>query len=151
MLDASRGCDCIARMRKKFFAAIFGAATIAILATGCVSTVDGGKAGGVPFIKDKIESKYDRPSDEVYQAARDIISKNGVLVKESTIHGQTNAMNQIVRTVQGHVNEVRVWVSVTQIEPRITAVSVQTRTKGGGSDIDLAASIDKQIALKLVR
>ena len=77
--------------------------------------------------------------------------KNGVLVKEGTLFGQTNAVNQIVRTVQGHVNESRVWVSVTQIEPRITSVAVQTRTKGGGSDIDLAASIDKQIALKLVR
>jgi hypothetical protein len=30
-------------------------------------------------------------------------------------------------------------------------VAVQTRTGGGVSDIDLAAEIDKQIALKLVR
>jgi hypothetical protein len=138
-------------MRKKIFAATFGAAVIAIFATGCVSTVDGGKAGGVPFIKDKIEAKYDRPADEVFQAAKDVVARNGVLVKEGILHGQTNAMNQIVRTVEGHINESRVWVSVAQVEPRITAVTVQTRTKGGGTDIELAASIDKQIALKLVR
>jgi hypothetical protein len=30
-------------------------------------------------------------------------------------------------------------------------VTVQTRTPGGGSDIDLAHELEKQIALKLVR
>jgi hypothetical protein len=30
-------------------------------------------------------------------------------------------------------------------------VTVQTRTPGGGSDIDLAHEIEKQIALKLVQ
>jgi hypothetical protein len=138
-------------MRKKIFVATFAAAAIGIFATGCVSTVDGGKAGGVPFIKDKIEAKYDRPSDEVFQAAKEVIAKNGVLVREGILHGQTNALNQIVRSVEGNVNECRVWVSIAQVEPRISAVSVQTRTKNGGTDIDLAASIDKQIALKLVR
>jgi len=137
-------------MKMKLFLALVG---LSILAAGCVDTVTGGKAAGVPFIKDKIPSKYDRPADEVFQAAREVVAKNGVLVNEGILHGQTNAVNQIVKTVHGYVDECRVWVRVEQIQvtPVITAVTVQTRTKGGGSNIDLAASLDKQIALKLVR
>lgn len=151
VLDPPRGFDWMARMIKKFFAVGVGAALIALVTTGCVSTVAGGKAGGVPFIKDRIEAKYDRPAEEVFQAAKEVIAKNGVLVKEGILHGQTNAVNGIVRAIEGNVNETRVWVSVAQVDPRISAVAVQTRTKNGGTDIDLAASIDKQIALKLVR
>jgi hypothetical protein len=40
---------------------------------------------------------------------------------------------------------------VRQTEPPITDVSVQARTQGGGSDIDLASQISTQIALKLAR
>ena len=53
--------------------------------------------------------------------------------------------------VQGKVNQRTVYVRVEQIDPKITGVAVQTRTQGGVSDIDLAAQIDKQIALELVR
>jgi hypothetical protein len=137
-------------MKMKFFLALTG---LAILTAGCVQTVGGGKAAGVPFIKDKIESRYDRPSEEVFQAAKEVVARNGVLVNEGINYGHTNAVNQIAKVVFGHVNECRVWVRVEQIQvvPPITAVAVQTRTKGGVSDIDLAAQLDKQIALKLVR
>ena len=135
-------------MKTNFLLALLG---LTIVAAGCVSTVDDRKTAGVPFIKDKIEAKYDRPAEEVFQAAREVIAKNGVLVTEGVNYGHTNAVNQIAKTVQGYVNESRVWVRVEQTDPRITSVTVQTRTKGGASDIDLAASIDKQIALKLVR
>lgn len=138
-------------MKKKFLAAAFGAALISIFAAGCVSTVTGDKTAGVPFIKDRIEARYDRPATEVFEAAKAVIAKNGVLVREGILHGQTNALNQIVHTVEGNVNECRVWVSVAQTEPRISDVTVETRTQNGGTDIELAASIDKQIALKLVR
>jgi Protein of unknown function (DUF3568) len=148
MLDAAQGFDCIAPMKTKFFLALMG---LTLLAVGCVDTVSGSKAGGAPFVKDKIRSRYERPSDEVYQAAKEVVAHDGVLINENILHGQTNAVNQIVRAVQGMVNECRVWVSVEQIDPRVTAVTVQTRTKSGFSDIDLAAQIDKEIALKLVR
>jgi hypothetical protein len=148
MLDAPHGFDCIAPMKTKFFLALMG---LTLLAVGCVDTVSGSKTGGAPFVKDKIRSRYERPSDEVYQAAKEVVAHDGVLINENILHGQTNAVNQVLRAVEGMVNECRVWVSVEQIEPRVTAVTVQTRTKSGFSDIELAAQIDKEIALKLVR
>jgi Protein of unknown function (DUF3568) len=148
MLDAAHGLDCTAPMKAKFLLVLMG---LTLLAVGCVDTVSGSKAGGAPFVKDKIQARYERPSDEVYQAVKEVVAHDGVLINENTLHGQTNTVNQVLRAVEGKVNECRVWVSVEQISPGITAVAVQTRTKSGFSDIDLAAQIDKEIALKLVR
>ena len=138
----------MAAMKLKFFAALMA---VAALAVGCVDTVTGEKTMGVPFIKDKIESRYDRPADEVFAAAKQVVKEDGVLLNEGTLYNQTNAVNNIVRTVQGKVNQRSVWVAVAQVDTKITDVTVQTRTQGGTADIDLAAEIDKQIALKLVR
>ena len=54
-------------------------------------------------------------------------------------------------TVEGKVNGRRVWVRVTEREPNVSQVLVQTRNSAGGSDLDLAHELEKQIALKLVR
>jgi PBP1b-binding outer membrane lipoprotein LpoB len=131
-------------MKMKIFAALLG---LAFITAGCVDTVSGRKTAGVPFIKDKIEARYERSVDDCFNAAKAVIAESGVLNNEGILHDQTN----LVKTVEGKVNQRTVWVRVEQVEPKITAVSVQTRTSGGGSDIDLAAMIDKQIALKLVR
>lgn len=136
-------------MKINFFLALAGLAIVA--ATGCVGTVDGNKAGGLPLIRNKIEARYDRPADEIFAAAKEVVAFNGVLLHEGTLFGQTNAVNQIARTVTGNVNECRVYIRIEQIEPKISALTIQTLTKAGGSDLDLAASLDKQIALKLVR
>jgi hypothetical protein len=138
----------MARMKTKFFLALLG---LTIAVTGCVGTVDGNKAGGLPLIKDKIEARYDRPADEVFVAAKDVIAHNGVLLTEGTLFGETNSVNQVAKTIFGRVDERRVWIRIEQIEPKITALTIQTRTKGGGSDLDLAAQLDKQIALKMVK
>ena len=76
-----------------------------------------------------------------------MIIANGILSNESILHGETNT----VKTAEGKVNQRTVYVRVEGVEPKVTAVSVQTRTSGGGSDIELAHEIEKQIALKLVR
>ena len=135
-------------MKFRFLAGIFGAA---LLAAGCVNTVTGGKTAGVPFIKDKIESRYDLPADRVFNAARQVISENGVLITEGTLYGQTNAVGNLVKTIKGKVEERTVWVRVEQLDPKVTGVAVQTRTSSGVSDIDLAAQIDKQIYGKLAK
>jgi hypothetical protein len=135
-------------MKINFLLALL-ALTIAV--TGCVATVDGNTAGGLPLIRNKTETRYDRPADEVFAAAKEVVAANGVLQNEGTVFGQTNTVNQIARTVTGSVNECRVWIRIEQVEPKITAVTIQTITKVGGSDLDLAATLDKQIALKLVR
>ena len=128
----------------KIFAAL---AALSILAAGCVDTVTGRKTAAVPFVKDSIEGRYERTVDDVFEAAKAVVTANGVLVNESVLHGQTN----LVKTVEGRVNQRNVWVRIEQLDPKVSAVTVQTRTPGGGPDIDLAASLEKQIALKLVR
>ena len=135
-------------MKINFFLALIG---LTIAATGCVGTLDGNKAGGLPLIRDKVEARYDRPADEIFAAAKEVVASNGVLLNEGTVFGQTNAVNQVARTVNGRINECRVWIRIEQIEPKVSSLTIQTRTKAGGSDLDLAASLDKQIALKLVR
>src|SRR5690242_2096352 len=124
-------------MKTKFFAALLGAA---LVAAGCVDTVNGRKTAGVPFIKDRMEGRYERPADEVFDAAKQVITANGVLVSESLLH-ETN----IVRVAEGNVNQRKVWVRVEQVDPKVSDVTVQTRTKGGVSDIDLAHEIEKEI------
>lgn len=143
-LDALGGCVCIAAMKTKIFVSLLGAL---IVTAGCVSTVSGGKTGGVPFVKDTVEGRYERPLDEVFKAAKDVVIANGVLNKESILHSETNT----VKTVEGKVNQRTVWVRVEDVDPKVTAVVVQTRTQGGAADVDLAHDIEKQIALKLVK
>jgi hypothetical protein len=131
-------------MRKFLFVSLIGASLIGV---GCVPTVTGRNTGGVPFIKDRVEGNYERPLDQVYEAAKEVVKFNGALVNESILHTETN----MVKTVEGKVNQRTVWVRVEARDPKVTGVLVQTRTSGGLSDIDLAHEIEKQIALKLVK
>ena len=152
VLDATGGCGWIARMKTKIFAALLA---IALVGTGCVSTVSGGKTAGVPLVKDKVDWRYqDRSLDQVFAAALDVIRNNGTLVSEGILHdlpGETNSPPAMVKTIEGRVNQRTVYVRVQQKEPNITDTSVQVRTSAGGTDMDLAYAIDKQIALKLAR
>jgi hypothetical protein len=116
------------------------------LAAGCVRTVSGGRTAGVPFVKDTVEGRYERSVDQVFGAAKDVLSKNGVLDTESILHSSTNQ----VKTVVGRVNQRTVYVRVEAVTPAITAVAVQSRNQNGGSDLDLSHDIEKQIALRLV-
>ena len=84
-------------MNTKFLA---GLAAALVIVTGCVGTVSGRKTVAVPFIKDRVEGRYERPLDQVYEAAKDVVRFNGTLVNESILHGETNA----VKTVEGKVN-----------------------------------------------
>lgn len=133
-------------MKTKKFSILVCVALI-VVAVGCVKTVSGRKTAAVPFVKDTIEGRYERPTDEVFAAAKDVIRVNGTLLNEGMLHSETN----MVKTAEGKVNQRSVWIRVEQLDPKITSVQVQTRTKGGGTDVDLAHELEKQIALKLVR
>lgn len=128
-------------MKTKIFAALIG---ITILATGCVGTVNDKHAFGWPA-KDKFAGRYERSLDQVFIAAKQVIQFNGALVSESTLLNTTNS----VRTLEGKVNQRTVWVRVEAIDPKVTEVKVQARTKGGGTDLALVHELEKQIALKL--
>lgn len=132
------------QMKEKIFLLLLGAS---LITAGCISTVNDRHTAGVPFIKDRVEGRYERPLDQVYDAAKEVIKFNGAMVNESILHTETN----MVKTVEGKVNQRTVWVRVEAMDPKITGVAVQTRTSGGGSDLDLAHEIEKQIALKLVK
>jgi len=136
-------------MKKKFLVGsmIIGAAGAVLIGAGCVHTVTDRTTAGVPFVKDTVEGRYERPLDQVYDAAKDVVKFNGTLVNESILHTETN----MVKTVEGRVNQRRVWVRVEAVDPKVTGVAVQTRNPSGGTDIDLAHEIEKQIALKLVK
>ena len=130
------------RMRTIILAILTGAA---IITAGCVSTVNDRTTAGVPFIKDRVEGSYERPLERVFTAAKNVIKKNGVLLNESTLYTETN----LVKTVEGKVSQRNVWVRVEAVDPKVTGVIVQTRTPAGGSDIDLAHELEKEIALEL--
>jgi hypothetical protein len=131
-------------MKLSIFAGILA---ITVLCAGCVSKVSGGSRAGVPFVKDTVEGRYERNVDQVFEASKAVVRQNGTLSNESTLYSATNS----VKTVVGRINERSVYIRVEGVEPKITMVQVQTRTKGGGADVDLAHEIEKQIALQLVR
>lgn len=112
---------------------------LAIATPGCYRTLDNRSRAGVPFKKDKISGQYERPIDQVQTAARSVLQFNGALVSDDIVN----------RVLVGKVDTRTVYVRLTEIEPSLTGVTVQARSKSGGADIDLAAEIEKQIALNL--
>jgi hypothetical protein len=137
----------MAVMKLKSFAALAG---LAILAAGCVDTVTGERTMGVPFVTDKVESRYEVSADRVFETAKQVVREDGTLTHEGSFYNSTNSVN-VTRTLQGKVNERTVWVAVAQEDAKVSNVTVQTRTTAGATDMDLARQIDKQILLKLAQ
>jgi hypothetical protein len=124
----------------KNFAAMFALLTALALATpGCYRTLDQRSKAGLPFTKDKIRGQYERGIDQVQTAARTVLQYNGQLVSDDIVN----------HVLVGQVNTRTVYVQLTELEPGMTGVTVQARTSGGRPDVDLAAEIEKQIALSL--
>ncbi len=115
------------------------AAGLLLSSAGCFSSVDGHHRAGVPFSKDTIESRYERPVGVIFAAAKEVLTFNGTLTSENTIN----------KSLEAKVDTRTVWVRIDEVEPKVSRVVVQARTKSRTSDIDLASEIDKQIALRL--
>jgi Protein of unknown function (DUF3568) len=131
-------------MKKIIFAAFAG---VVVIATGCISTVSGTHSAAITWSKDRVEGRYQRSVDQVYQASVTVIQNNGVLITEFIPHDTTNT----VRSLQGKVNEKNVWISVGAVDPTVTQVTVQARSTMGVSDIELSHELEKEIALQLAR
>lgn len=129
-------------MKTILFATMLG---VTLIAAGCVNTVNDRSTAGMPFTKDRVEGRYPRALDQVFQAAKDVIKKNGVLVNEGILYGQTNT----VKTIEAKVNQRSVYIRVEPVDAKITSIIVQARTPGGGSDVDTAHELEKQVALAL--
>ena len=109
-----------------------------LLVSGCYTAGDNKKAG-VPFVKDRIESRYERPVEQIFAAAKEVLRFNGTLFDENTIS----------HTLVAKVDTRTVTVTIDEVEPKISRVITVARKKTTLADIDLAAEIDKQIALRL--
>ncbi len=112
---------------------------VVLAASGCYSTQEGRKKIGAPWAKDTIESRYERPVDQVFAAAKETLAFNGTLTGENTI----------AKTLVASIDNRTVWIKVDEIEPRVSRINVQARKSGGAPDIYLASEIDKQIVLRL--
>jgi hypothetical protein len=137
MLDARRQFACIAAMRKNVFV-LLTISALAIFAPGCVNTVDSRREAGNPLVQDKIIRVYERPVMQCWAAAKDVLAVNGTVFSEDVMQS----------TVSARVDTRTVRVKVESIDPKMTRMTVQVRTKLGNSDLDLAGEIDKQIALR---
>jgi hypothetical protein len=125
-------------MTTKVFSAVAISALVFVLA-GCVRTIDGRREAALPLVKDRLVRVYERPVMQVWAAAKDVLNANGVIFSEDVMQS----------TVSARIDTKIVRVKTEAIDPNMTRVTVQTRTKSGGSDLDLAGEVDKQIALRL--
>jgi hypothetical protein len=129
-------------MKSKLWVLLTLSCVALTIATGCYRTVEGrSKATWRPWSKDTIEGRYERPLAQVFTAARKVLEFNGALTSENTIH----------KSYEAKIDTRSVWVKVDEIEPNLSRVLVQARSKAGTPDLDLAAEIEKQIALQLAK
>jgi hypothetical protein len=126
-------------MMKVNIFALIAAGCLMTLMTGCVGTVDGRSKAGVPWVKDTIESRYERPVEQIFAAAKEVLKFNGTLYGENTI----------TKTLEAKINTTTVFIRVDEVDPKVSRVLVQARASGGSGDIATASEIDKQIALRL--
>ena len=124
-------------MNTKLLALVVCGMTVAF--AGCVSTVDGKKQAGVPFVNDTVEGRYERTFDQVWTATRDALKQNGVLTVE----------NVVGHTFEAKVDQRTVWVLVEELNKNLTRLVIQVRTKGGGADRDLGSFLREQVAVRL--
>jgi hypothetical protein len=111
----------------------------AMIFSGCVSTTTGDMTTGVPLLTDTKVSRYQRSMAQVSQATEAVLGRMGKLISHDVVNNYYKAK----------VNQRSIFVRLENVENgNITQVSVQARS-GLGSDIQLAAEIDKQIALQL--
>jgi hypothetical protein len=94
-----------------------------------------------------VAGRYQRAVDEVYRAAIQVINNDGTLLTEYIPHDTTNT----VRAFMGRVNQNKVWMRVEAVDPQITQITVQARTKWGNQDLDMAHELEKEVALQLAR
>jgi len=137
-LDASGLFDCINEMRMKWILLLL-CLSAGLVVSGCTTSVDGRMTPGVPFVKDSVEARYEKPVLDVWTAAKDVLNYNGRVYSEDVMKS----------TLEANINQRTVWVKVEPVDDKVTKVTVQVRTKLGGGDVNLSSEIDKQIAIRL--
>ena len=90
-------------------------------------------------MRDQVDGRYDRTPAELWAAAKDVLKHQGTLLSEDTLKN----------VLEASVDERRVWVKVEEFDTKTSRIIVQARGKAGGADMEMAAFIDKQIAVRL--
>lgn len=119
--------------------ALLAAVGVASLSLGCYTTVEGKKKAGVAMSTDRVEGRYERKPAEVFAAAKQVLGFMGTLTSENTI----------ASTLEAKVDNNTVWIKVTEVEPGISQVLVQSRRSSVKGNVALASEVDKRIALEL--
>lgn len=142
-----RRCSCLtltggvlayAQMKSRLFL-LCAVAFATFLASGCYTSLDGRVKPGMPMAKDTIENRYERPADQVMNAAEEVLRRNGTL----------NHKDTVARTLQAMVDRNTVWIKVEEVEAKVSRVAVQARKPGGFKNIDLASELATQIGIVL--
>lgn len=120
-------------------------AVVALCVVGCVSTVTEPTPGSMPAYRDRVERRFDRALNEVFEASKRALTSYGNITGESSFSTSTNQ----VRTLSGSVNQAKVWVRIEGVAPSATLVTVQMRAKLGGTDLTMAQELENRIALEL--
>jgi len=129
-------------MKKVTFAILAG---VALWVAGCVSNVAQPKPGSVSGYRDRVERRFDRPLNTVFEASKRALSTYGNITAESAFSNEANP----VRTLTGLVNQSKVWMRIEGVTSSATLVTVQMRAAVGGSDLTMANELQNRIALEL--
>jgi hypothetical protein len=129
-------------MKKVMFAVL----TVAALGVaGCVSTVTETTPGKMPAYRDRVDHRFERPLNDVFEAAKRALNSYGNITREGSISTSSNE----VRTIAGNINQYGVWMRLEGVAPSATLVIIQIRSPLGGTDLQRADELQKRIAFEL--
>ena len=111
---------------------------------GCVSKVTEDKLGPKPAYKDRVETRYQRRVDQVFEASKRALNSYGNVTRASVLTGTND-----VRMVEGYINGQSVYIRVEKVDPKTTSAVIQVRTKLGGTDLHTAGEMVGAIAVQL--
>ena len=74
---------------------------------GCYSTADGGTKAGMPWLKDSVVGRYERPVDQIFEAAIEVIRFNGAIESENSIN----------HSLIGRIDTRKIWGISSGREP----------------------------------
>ena len=112
---------------------------------GCVAKVTDEKPGLKPAYKDRVETRYQKNVDQVFEASKRALNSYGNVTRASNVLAGTND----VRTVEGFINGQGVYIRLEKVDPKTTSAVIQVRTKLGGTDLHTASEMVRAIAVQL--
>jgi hypothetical protein len=116
----------------------------ALFLVGCVNTVTQNQPGTAAY-RDRVETRQQKPLEPVFEASKRALNSFGNITAEGKVFVGTNQ----VRIIEGSINGRAVYMRVEEIDPQLTAVVVQVRTKMGGTDLQIAKDVVRRIATEL--